>query len=106
MLLQEFGGAFMRQADYATMRIRIPLDEFGRYLRTGWWIGTNSSGPDVEVKFNPWHDSATGRFTSKGASDGYWNGGGFTGGGGGSFGGVAHLEVGKIPLGQNHITIR
>lgn len=77
----------MLQADYATARIRIPMGEFGRYLRTGWWAEPGPSVADVEVKFNPWHDPATGRFTSKGAGDGSWGGGGFTGGGGGSFGG-------------------
>ncbi len=76
----------MRQADYRVACVRIPIAEFGRYLRTGLWIGLGSSGADVEVKFNPRHDPATGRFTFKDGDDS-WSDGGFTGGGGGSFGG-------------------
>lgn len=77
----------MRQADHAVTRIRIPLSEFGRYLRTGWWMEPGAPAADLEVKFNPWHDPATGRFTYKGTGDGSWGGGGFTSGGGGSTGG-------------------
>jgi len=68
-----------------TACVRIPMGQFGRYLRTGMWEPDDS----VEVKFNPWHDPKTGRFTFKGggSSGGSWQGGGFTGGGGGAFNG-------------------
>lgn len=74
----------MRHADSLLVRTRIPKDQFGRYLRTGSWLRPDDH---VEVKFNPWHDPKTGRFTFKGGGNGTWSGGGFTGGGGGSTGG-------------------
>lgn len=57
---------------------------FSAWLRTGRFPPvTNPDG--VELKFNPWHDRETGRFTFAGAGqhDGGWRSGGFTGGGGG-----------------------
>lgn len=81
----------MGQIGSATARIRIPQEHFGEYLRAGRW--SRSTGI-LEVKFNPNHDPADGRFTFKdgGSSGGdtsrtSWRGGGFTGGGGGSFDG-------------------
>lgn len=73
----------MTEIDATSGARRIPRMWFDLYLRTGatpWAIEQ-----DVEVKFNPWHDSANGQFTFRG--QGTWMGGGFTGGGGGSFGG-------------------
>ncbi|MGI4939935.1 MAG: DNA/RNA non-specific endonuclease [Janthinobacterium lividum] len=75
----------MEQSLYLPSRIRSPSARFGTYLRTGLGLDLDDGG--VELKFNPWHDPATGRFTFKGGGDGTWGGGGFTGGGGGSFGG-------------------
>ena len=76
----------MRHADSVLVRARIPKDQFEGYLRSGSWTRRDD---DVEVKFNPWHDPKTGRFTFKGggSAPGTWGGGGVTGGGGGSFGG-------------------
>ena len=68
-------------------RIRVPKAQFGRFLRSGRWNMPDEPGDGVELKFNPWHDPATGRFTFKGGGNGTWGGGGFTGGGGGSTGG-------------------
>ncbi|WBO22216.1 DNA/RNA non-specific endonuclease [Sphingomonas abietis] len=85
----------MRDPHSTTTHRRIPMEQFGRYLRTGLWT---RSDEDIERKFNPWHDPATGQFTFKGGGGGSgggggasasWQSGGFTGGGGGgpSFGG-------------------
>jgi hypothetical protein len=71
---------------------RIPDSErrraFSIWLRTGRFASvTNADG--VELKFNPWHDPGTGRFTFVGAGQrhGQWGDGGFPGGGGGRGGG-------------------
>jgi hypothetical protein len=77
----------MEQSNFLLSRIRIPSERFGKYLRTGLCLNLDDAGDGVELKFNPWHDPATGRFTFKGGGDGTWGGGGFTGGGGGSTGG-------------------
>jgi len=61
------------------------LTAFSLYLRTGRRIDP----APVEVKFNPWHDEETGRFTFVGQGR-YFGAGGGNGGsfrGGGSFGG-------------------
>jgi len=62
---------------------------FSVWLRTGRLpVARRADG--IEVKFNPWHDPRTGRFTFAGMGNYYpqgWGDGGFTGGGGGSFGG-------------------
>ncbi|MDB5737905.1 MAG: hypothetical protein JWO65_1573 [Sphingomonas bacterium] len=101
------------QAQSMLSRTRISKAGFGRYLRTGVVEGPNASEDGLEVKFNPWHDPQTGRFTfgngdggaprgsgghsftghgsgpgGDGGAGGSWTGGGFTGGGGGSFGGA------------------
>jgi hypothetical protein len=39
---------------------------FSVWLRTGRWPTVTPSG-GVEVKFNPWHDPADGRFTFAGS---------------------------------------
>jgi DNA/RNA non-specific endonuclease len=60
--------------------------EFEVYLRTGI-----RARPEIERKFNPWHDPEDGRFTFVGQGQFYggqsWTGGSFSGGGGGDFGG-------------------
>ncbi|WP_339347777.1 DNA/RNA non-specific endonuclease [uncultured Sphingomonas sp.] len=61
---------------------------FSIWLRTGRL--PSAQGPHgIELKFNPWHDPETGRFTFVGAGRNYgqWGGGGFSGGGGGKGGG-------------------
>ncbi|WP_353888515.1 DNA/RNA non-specific endonuclease [uncultured Sphingomonas sp.] len=61
---------------------------FSIWLRTGRFpFVPNADG--VELKFNPWHDPGTGRFTFVGAGQrhGQWGDGGFPGGGGGRGGG-------------------
>ena len=58
---------------------------FSIWLRTGRL--PSARGPDgIELKFNPWHDPETGRFTFVGAGRNYgqFGSGGFSGGGGGS----------------------
>src|SRR5436305_366039 len=53
------------------------------WMRTGRWpVARGADGR--EVKFNPWHDPRTGRFTFAGTGNFFaqrWDGGGFTGGG-------------------------
>jgi len=62
---------------------------FSVWLRTGRLpVARRADG--IEVKFNPWHDPRTGRFTFAGTGNYYpqgWGDGGFTGGGGGKSGG-------------------
>lgn len=61
---------------------------FSIWLRTGRLPSARE--PDgIELKFNPWHDPETGRFTFVGAGRHYgdWGGGGLSGGGGGKGGG-------------------
>lgn len=56
---------------------------FSIWLRTGRL--PSARGPDgIELKFNPWHDPETGRFTFVGAGRNYgqWGRGGFSGGDG------------------------
>ena len=72
--------------------IDIPDNErrraFSIWLRTGRLLSLrNAEG--IELKFNPWHDPETGRFTFVGAGRHYgqWGAGGFSGGGGGKSGG-------------------
>ena len=60
----------MEQSGYIPPRVRIPSERFGRYLRTGLGLVFDDAGDGVELKFNPWHDPATGRFTFKGGGDG------------------------------------
>jgi hypothetical protein len=79
----------MNRIEPAFSRPRIPYAIFDQYLRTGTWRRPAAREPAIEVKFNPWHDPQTGRFTSRGGGPpGSWTGGGFTGGGGGSTGGA------------------
>lgn len=47
---------------------------FSVWLRTGRWP-TVTIADDVEIKFNPWHDPADGRFTFSGAGRDYGRGG-------------------------------
>ncbi|MFZ2995434.1 DNA/RNA non-specific endonuclease [Sphingobium sp.] len=70
------------------------LTAFGLYLRTGRRIAPI----DVEVKYNPWHDEETGRFTF--AGQGRHFGPGSSGGsfrGGGSFGGAGAQDSSSSP---------
>ena len=48
---------------------------FSVWLRTGRWP-TIPTADDVEVKFNPWHDPADGRFTFAGSGRAYGRSGG------------------------------
>jgi hypothetical protein len=48
---------------------------FSVWVRTGRWPVATPSG-DVEVKFNPWHDPADGRFTFAGSGRSYGRGDG------------------------------
>ncbi len=62
---------------------------FSTWLRTGR-LPTARTADGVELKFNPWHDPRTGRFTfanGRNFQDGSWRGGGFPGGDGGRSGG-------------------
>ncbi len=62
---------------------------FSTWLRTGR-LPTARTADGVELKFNPWHDPTTGRFTfanGRNFQDGSWQGGDFPGGGGGRSGG-------------------
>jgi hypothetical protein len=62
---------------------------FSTWLRTGQ-LPTARTADGVELKFNPWHDPRTGRFTfanGRNFQDGSWQGGGFPGGGEGRSGG-------------------
>jgi hypothetical protein len=61
---------------------------FSIWLRTGRLAGVTVTD-GVELKFNPWHDPADGRFTFAGSGRNYGQSGsgGFRGRGGGSFGG-------------------
>ena len=62
---------------------------FSIWLRTG--RSPSARGPDgIELKFNPWHDPGTGRFTFVGAGRHYGQlgGAGFSGGGKGGGGGT------------------
>lgn len=71
------------------------LTAFGLYLRTGRRIAPAA----VEVKFNPWHDEETGRFTFAGQGRHFGNGRGardrFRGGG--SFGGGGAQDDLSLP---------
>jgi len=87
---------------------------FDRWLRTGF-VPSPRSPDGIEVKFNPWHDPETGRFTFAGMGVRYgdggsdvsgamderprrrpvrWQGGGFTGPGGGMGGGAGATATG------------
>lgn len=59
---------------------------FSAWLRTGR-LPRPLRVDGIVLKFNPWHDPRTGRFTFAGTGRyfGRWGGGGFTGGGGGTF---------------------
>lgn len=61
---------------------------FSIWLRTGRLPSARETD-GIELKFNPWHDPETGRFTFVGAGRHYgdWGGGGLSGGGGGKGGG-------------------
>ncbi len=62
---------------------------FSTWLRTGQ-LPTARTADGVELKFNPWHDPRTGRFTfanGRNFQDDSRQGGGFPGGGGGRSGG-------------------
>lgn len=61
---------------------------FSIWLRTGK-LPSIATANGVELKFNPWHDPADGRFTFAGSGQNYGQSrsGGIRGGGGGSFGG-------------------
>ncbi|MGR6327552.1 DNA/RNA non-specific endonuclease [Sphingomonas sp. XXL09] len=71
---------------------------FSIWLRTGR-LPSIAAVDGVELKFNPWHDSETGRFTFVGAGQHYgqWGGGGFSGGGGGKGGGGGATGSGDWP---------
>ena len=58
---------------------------FSVWLRTGRWP-TVTAADDVEVKFNPWHDPADGRFTFAGSGRAYGRSGGNGSSGGGMSG--------------------
>lgn len=72
---------------------------FSIWLRTGR-LPSVRSADGIELKFNPWHDTQTGRFTFAGAGRHYgqWGGGGFSGGGGGNGGGGGATESGDWPV--------
>ncbi len=72
----------------------IPISDSEKRLAFSIWLRTGrlprvALADGVEVKFNPWHDPADGRFTFAGSGQNYGQSGsgGFRGGGGGSFGG-------------------
>ena len=71
---------------------------FSIWLRTGR-LPSLRNAERVELKFNPWHDPETGRFTFVGAGRHYsqWGGGGFSGGGGGKDGGGGATGSGDWP---------
>lgn len=70
------------------------LTVFGLYLRTGRRIAAT----DVEVKYNPWHDEETGRFTFAGQGR-HFGAGGADGSfrGSGSFGGAGAQDSWSAP---------
>ena len=82
--------------------IDIPDNErrraFSIWLRTGRFPSVRKA-EGIELKFNPWHDPETGRFTFVGAGRRYgqWGGGGFPGGGGGKGGGGGATGSGDWP---------
>jgi hypothetical protein len=69
---------------------RIPKEWFDLYLRTGTALW--EAADCAELKFNPWHDPATGQFTFSGK--GTSGAGGFTEGRSGSGGGGAQASWG------------
>lgn len=82
--------------------IDIPDNErrraFSIWLRTGR-LPSLRNAEGIELKFNPWHDPETGRFTFVGAGRHYgnWGGGGFPGGGGGEGSGGGATGSGDWP---------
>lgn len=71
---------------------------FSVWLRSGR-LPSVRSADGIELKFNPWHDPESGRFTFAGAGRHYgqWGGGGFPGGGGGKGGGGGATGSGDWP---------
>ena len=94
----------MRHADSVLVRARIPKDQFEGYLRSGSWTRRDD---DVEVKFNPWHDPKTGRFTFKGggSAPGTWGGGGLPAAAADRLGAAAPREIGAAPLKPSRVEL-